>query len=113
MHRLNLWRTKTVQTFLKGFFKVLNKSKGKPIKLLINQEREFYNNLMQIGYFYKKNLLFKKARKPENSERVLKFCAFYISLLFIGHIINVVINKWLVLFGEWNLKSFLSWTYDK
>ena len=38
-------KNKKAKTVLYAFIEILNESKCKPIKLLVDQEREFYNNL--------------------------------------------------------------------
>ena len=45
MHELNLCRIS--KTVFNGFTRIVNEFKRKPIKLWVDQRRQFYNNLMQ------------------------------------------------------------------
>ena len=40
-------KNKNGKTIISGFVKIINKYKSKPNKLCVNDEKEFYNNLMQ------------------------------------------------------------------
>ena len=44
---VNLLKDKKAKTVLRGFVEIVNKSKRKPNKLLVDQGKEFCNSLMQ------------------------------------------------------------------
>ena len=45
--RVKPLKDKKATTILYGFIEIVNESKCKPSKLWVDQEKEFYNNLMQ------------------------------------------------------------------
>ena len=46
LHLISL-KDEKAKTVFNGFIEIANESKCKPNKLLVDQEREFYNSLMQ------------------------------------------------------------------
>ena len=74
MQELNLWKVKKCKTFLHGSHEIVNESSRKQNKLWVDQEREFYNKLIQEWLSNNDVLMYftHNEGKPVITERFVK-----------------------------------------
>ena len=94
----NVWvkrlKDKKAKTVLNGFVEIVNKSKRKPNILWVDQEREFYNNLMQKSLDDNDILMYSTHNKGMSivAERFIKSLKGTIFRKWQLMIVNLIVN---------------------